>query len=109
MKTRLFFICLAFISCARDRTNPFIPAGTGEGLCIYPAVLKTDGAPLEDSFDLNLAEIAGKSIVSYRDILTYDTVSHVLHLSIPRDSLHLFNRFGTPFLVTLDSEMLLLG
>jgi hypothetical protein len=99
----LIFILLAAFACTKNKTNPFTPSGIGEGLCVYPAVLKTDGAPVWDSYDLTLAEISGRPIVSYRDILSYDTVSHVLHLSVPRDSLHLFNRFGTPFLVTLDS------
>jgi hypothetical protein len=105
MKRHLLWIWifLITITCSKDKTNPCTPSSTGEGLCIYPAVLSSTHQAGVDEIDVNLAEISGKPIVSYGEILSYDTAAHVIRLSIPRDSLTLFGRFHTPFLVTLDS------
>ncbi len=95
-------ICIVFLSCSKNKTNPFTPAQAAEGLCIYPAVLSSSHQAGTDEIDVGRAEISGKPIVSYRQILSYDTATHVIRLSIPRDSLPPFD-YRTPFLVTLDS------
>ncbi len=104
MKNHLLFacLCLSFIFCSRNKDIPYVPAETGEGLCIYSAVLDASHRTDTDEIDVNRARISGKPIVAYRNILSYDTANHVIRLSIPRDSLPPFG-FRTPFLVMLDS------
>jgi len=78
-----------------------------EGLCIYLTEIEHTSDLTYQFVDVQKVPIIGKPIISYNDIISYDTTAHILSLLYNRDSLE--NRiapigvYGKPFLVTLDS------
>ena len=76
-----------------------------EGLCIYPTKIQYTSDLSYQRINVEDAPIIGESIISYDDIISYDTTAHILSLSYPRDSLkiNIKSVYGEPFLVTLDS------
>lgn len=91
----------AFMSSCEKSLSP--ETELGEGLCIYavnPSSLPEDNYVM----DVSKAEIAGDPIISYSDIASYDIDKHTLTLTVPHDFYTRQDLFGTPFVVTLDSE-----
>lgn len=78
----------------------------GEGLCIYPTEVEYTSDLSYQNFDIESAPIMDHPIISYDDIISYDTTSHILNLTYSRDSLKRkigqIGVYGEPFLVTLD-------
>ncbi|MGD8779422.1 MAG: hypothetical protein PVH88_10740 [Ignavibacteria bacterium] len=89
-------------SSAHENDTASVELQLGEGLCIYP--VNTESYPEHHSSEVNVAdvEITGDALISYEDIIKYDTAAHVITLALAADSLGI--SYGTPFLVTLDKE-----
>jgi hypothetical protein len=84
------------------------PAGPGEGLCLYPAVVLDERRGAE--IDLRKVVPLGPPLVAYRDIVWVDTARHVWKLAFPRDSLaRAFRRGIGAFAVRLDSTPVFAG
>ena len=75
-----------------------------EGLCIYPTKIKYTSDLSYQKIIVEEAPLIGEPLIFYDDIVAYDTTSHILSLSYPRDSLKInIGVYGEPFIVTLDS------
>ena len=109
----IIFIILYFIGCsgildihsnAENKTN-YLKC---DGLCIYPTIVEHTADLTYQNFDIENVPLLNKPIISYDDIICYDTTSHIVTLTYSRDSL--INKlgqidvYGNPFLVTLDSS-----
>ena len=83
----LFFSgCSEILDHSSDTRNKPINI-KGEGLCIYPTEVEYTSDLTYQNFDIEKAPIAGSSIVSYDDIISYDTTMHIIKLACPRDSI----------------------
>lgn len=116
----LFFLNCELIQDNMEIVNPIInnifnpdnnqiPDNTkGEGLCIYPTEVEHTADLRYQNFHIESAGIIDGPIVSYNEIVSYDTASHVIELAFSRDSLRSrlggVSVYGKPFLITLDSE-----
>ena len=107
------FIILLFIGCDRildilSNSDHKSNHEKGEGLCIYLTKVEYTSDLSYQNFDIESVPILGNPIISYDDIISYDTTSHIVKLSFSRDSLKSklgqIGVYGTPFLVILDSS-----
>jgi len=104
-------ILMLVLSCNRSEDNPVSgnkQEKLGEGLCIYPTKVEYTSDLSYQNFDIESAPIIDNPIISYDDIISYDTTFHILNLTYSRDSLKSkigqIGVYGKPFLVTLDSS-----
>lgn len=90
-------------------------SNSNEGLCIYATKINIDSDLSYQNINLEKAEIIGEPVISYNQIISYDTSTHVLTLSFSQDSLkkriaqmsaydNVIGVYGMPFIVTLDHE-----
>ena len=79
-----------------------------EGLCIYATKVDINSNLTYQNFDIEEADLIGEPLVSYNQIISYDTSSHIITLSYSQDSLKnkigQIGVYGKPFIVTLDSQ-----
>lgn len=110
LSTLFVSILILIFSCNRIEDNPV--SGNeheelGEGLCIYPTNVEYTSESYQN-FDIESAPIIDDPVISYDDIISYDTTFHILKLTYSRDSLKVkigqIGVYGKPFLVTLDSS-----
>lgn len=106
-------VILFFIGCDRILdipSNSDIKSNhvKGEGLYIYPTKVEYTSDLSYQNFDIENVSIIDNPIISYDDIISYDTTSHILKLTYSRDSLKSkigqIGVYGKSFLVTLDSS-----
>jgi hypothetical protein len=107
------FMFLLFMGCNRiydilwDSDNKY-DNDKGEGLCIYPTKVEYTSDLSYQNFDIESAPIIDNPIISYDNIISYDTTSHILNLIYSRDSLKSrigkIGVYGEAFLVTLDAS-----
>ncbi len=109
----IIFVILFFIGCDRILDIPSNSDNKsnnlkGKGLCVYPTKVEYTSDLSYQNFDIESALIIDNKIISYDDIISYDTTSHILNLTYSRDSLKSkigqIGVYGKPFLVTLDSS-----
>jgi hypothetical protein len=79
----------------------------GKGLYIYPIKVEYKSDLSYQHFNIENTPIVESPIISYNDIISYDTTSHILKLIYSRDSLKSkigrIGVYGKSFIVTLDS------
>ena len=86
-----------------------------EGLCIYATKVDINSDLTYQDINLEDAELIGEPIISYNQIISYDTTLHVMTLSFSQDSLKkrisssgVYDKtvgiYGQPFIITLDSQ-----
>ena len=108
MNWRFYLITciLLFVGCSIIKEND--KDEIGEGLCIYPTEIEYSSDLSHHLIDYKTAPIIGSPIISYDDIVSYDTTKHILDLVYSRDSLKarigMIGVLGSPFLITLDSQ-----
>ena len=105
------FVILFFIGCNRV-FDPLSNSDNkpnhvkGKGLYIYPTEVEYTSDLSYQDFDIENVPIIDTPIISYDDMISYDTASHILKLTYSRDSLKSkigrIGVYGKPFLVTLD-------
>ena len=100
----LSFIC--FFACNKKNENiTNINPVLENGLCVYPTNIIDHPEFQYQEIDVNKVSITGDAIILYKDIISYDTISHIITLSFPVDSLKIKKDVnGTPVLITLDGE-----
>ncbi|MGD9201093.1 MAG: hypothetical protein PVI26_05995 [Chitinispirillia bacterium] len=85
----------------------------GEGLCIFPTNIQYNSILFYQNYNIDTARIIDGPIISYSEIISYDTTTHFLDLALTQASLR--SRLGSipvngkSFLVTLDSEKMYVG
>jgi len=76
-------------------------------LCIYSTELETTSDLTYQNFDIETAPLIDGPVIFYDDIISYDTTTHIIQLTIERDSLKKrigqIGVYGKPFLITLDA------
>ncbi len=81
---------------------------SNEGLSIYVTKVEINSNLAYQNFNLESANLIGEPIISYNQILSYDTSNHIITLSNSRDSLKnkigQISIYGEPFIVTVDSQ-----
>jgi len=106
------FVIFFFVRCDRildtSSNSDNIPNQIkGEGLYIYLVEVEYTSDLSYQCFDIENVSIYENPIISYNDIISYDTTSHILKLTYSRDSLKSkvgqISVYGKAFLVTLDS------
>ncbi len=109
----IIFVILFFIGCDQILDIPSNSDNKsnnlkGKGLCVYPTKVEYTSDLSYQNFDIESAPIIDNQIISYDDIISYDTTFHILNLTYSRDSLKSkigqIGVYGKPFLVTLDSS-----
>ncbi len=86
---------------------------SSEGLCIYLTNVERENGITDEKEVLDTAEMIGDPVLDYNEIVSYDTTSHIIDMSITRKKF--FKRVTTigkknkGFLVTLDSAKLYIG
>ncbi|MFW5959766.1 MAG: hypothetical protein ACOCSE_01445 [Chitinivibrionales bacterium] len=84
-----------------------------EGLYIYLTDVEREDGVTNEKEVLDTAEMIGDPVLEYTEVVSYDTTSHIIDMSITRKDF--FKRVTTigeeneGFLVTLDSDKLYIG
>jgi hypothetical protein len=111
-KLVLLSITVFFTLCTKGPVRPDngdTTTGPGEGLCIYATKVGITSDLTYQAFNADTFPLIGEPIIAYDDIVTYDTINHIMELAYPRDSLKIENingtsvLYGIPFIITLDS------
>lgn len=119
----LFFFNCDLISVINNiffpDTNNIHNHNKGEGLCIYPTEVELTDNYLHQNynidsariinyrhrnFNIDSAYIINNPIITYNEIISYDTTLHILEMTISRESLKSRCEYTKPFLITLDLE-----
>ena len=101
----LFLLVLFLFETSCHKNSSTLSPDGDNGLCIYTTDVNAHPEYLYHEFDVSDLQIKGDPLISYSDILAYDLDSHVLTLTMPRDSLAVEKKVqGVPFIVTLDGR-----
>jgi len=103
-------ISLLITSC--NNTND-INVGVGKGLEMYLTQIPYSTNPGSNYISMNLDTVAllAEPMLRYKDILSYDTLSHKFTLAISHDSLNIgaTRMSGRMFIVTIDKKPIYCG
>jgi hypothetical protein len=106
----LVLICLLIVSC--ENTND-IKVGVGEGFEIYLSKTPYSYSLQKNYSTMNLDTVAllEDPILRYKDLSSYNTLSHKLTLAISHDSLKIGKAgvYGRMFVVTIDKKPIYCG
>ena len=106
----VYFFLLGFSifvnSCNKDSDSlSYSNSNNEDGLYLYLTDISSHPEFQYQEINVTKVEITGEPIISYSDIIFYDTTSHIITLKTPIDSLYIENDVhGTPFILTLDGE-----
>lgn len=99
----MFIYC--FSACKKNENITNTNHDLDKGLCVYPTNTSNHPEFQYQEINVNKVSISGEAIILYKNIISYDTASHIITLSYPVDSLKIKKDInGTPVLITLDGE-----
>jgi len=110
----VFLICVLTVSCdnpvSKEEEEKTVST---EGFCIYLTDVDREDGLTDQEDVLENSEMIGDPVLAYNEIISYDTMTHTIDMSITRKEF--FKRVATigenneGFLVTLDSVKTYIG
>ena len=115
LKTLHFCLILSFgfiISCKNNTVSALHsnenPLQRNTGLSIFGANVEINSNLSYQTINIEKTDVTGEPIISYKDIVSYDTARHIITLSYSGDSLKnnigQIGVYGKSFIVALDSQ-----
>lgn len=106
----IFVVSLLLSQCKKDiDINSLVDTKINEGICIYPVRSMLVNSPPDTTFT-NVDRLGDTPYIAYKDIISYDTVFHILELKFSLTQLaEKIDKEYLSFAVTLNGEILYKG